>query len=328
MRRVVSRDGTSQYYLNNARCRRKDITHILLGTGVGSHGYSIIEQGMISRLVEAKPEELRAFLEEAAGISKYKERRRETEHRIQHTRENLERLAGPARGDRKAAHAPAEAGEGRGALQEPQSRATQGQRRAACAAAEGAARRGRDAGARVHGEAARARSRHRGAALRRDVDREAARRARRPQRALQRRSGQLLQGRRRDRAARAVAAASQGSDPAAERGPRRAPISRSPRSTRTSRAIRSSSSSSSSVLSELGPGLEQAYAVQRASQQDSRARRARDGAGARAVGAHQRGARGRGALDSCRGHAARAARRAGPAAREGAAEAPRRARKR
>jgi chromosome segregation protein len=72
---------------------RKDITHILLGTGVGSHGYSIIEQGMISRLVEAKPEELRAFLEEAAGISKYKERRRETEHRIQHTRENLERLA-------------------------------------------------------------------------------------------------------------------------------------------------------------------------------------------------------------------------------------------
>jgi chromosome segregation protein len=92
VRRVVSRDGTSQYYLNNTRCRRKDITHILLGTGVGSHGYSIIEQGMISRLVEAKPEELRGFLEEAAGISKYKERRRETEHRIHHTRENLERL--------------------------------------------------------------------------------------------------------------------------------------------------------------------------------------------------------------------------------------------
>ena len=92
VRRVVSRDGTSQYYLNNGRCRRKDITHILLGTGVGSHGYSIIEQGMISRLVEAKPEELRGFLEEAAGISKYKERRRETEQRIHHTRENLERL--------------------------------------------------------------------------------------------------------------------------------------------------------------------------------------------------------------------------------------------
>jgi chromosome segregation protein len=92
MRRIVSRDGTSQYFLNNGRCRRKDITNLLLGTGVGSHGYSIIEQGMISRLVEAKPEELRAFLEEAAGISKYKERRRETEHRIRHTRDNLERL--------------------------------------------------------------------------------------------------------------------------------------------------------------------------------------------------------------------------------------------
>ena len=93
VRRVVSRDGTSQYFLNNSRCRRKDITHILLGTGLGAHGYSIIEQGMISRLVEAKPEELRAFLEEAAGISKYKERRRETEHRINHTRDNLERLS-------------------------------------------------------------------------------------------------------------------------------------------------------------------------------------------------------------------------------------------
>ena len=93
VRRVVSRDGTSQYYLNNTRCRRKDIAHLLLGTGLGAHGYSIIEQGMISRLVEAKPEELRAFLEEAAGISKYKERRRDTGHRIRHTRENLERLS-------------------------------------------------------------------------------------------------------------------------------------------------------------------------------------------------------------------------------------------
>ncbi len=93
VRRVVSRDGTSQYFLNNSRCRRKDIAHLLLGTGLGAHGYSIIEQGMISRLVEAKPEELRAFLEEAAGISKYKERRRDTEHRIRHTRENLERLS-------------------------------------------------------------------------------------------------------------------------------------------------------------------------------------------------------------------------------------------
>ena len=93
VRRVVSRDGISKYYLNNSRCRRKDITHMLLGTGLGARGYSIIEQGTISRLVEAKPEELRAFLEEAAGISKYKERRRETESRIRRTRENLERLA-------------------------------------------------------------------------------------------------------------------------------------------------------------------------------------------------------------------------------------------
>jgi chromosome segregation protein len=93
VRRVVTRDGLSQYFLNNTRCRRKDISHLLLGTGLGSNGYSIIEQGMISRLVEAKPEELRAFLEEAAGISKYKERRRETGHRIRHTRENLERLS-------------------------------------------------------------------------------------------------------------------------------------------------------------------------------------------------------------------------------------------
>jgi chromosome segregation protein len=93
IRRVLSRDGTSSYFLNNTRCRRKDITHIFLGTGLGPRSYSIIEQGMISRLVEARPEELRAFLEEAAGISKYKDRRRETENRMRHTRENLERLA-------------------------------------------------------------------------------------------------------------------------------------------------------------------------------------------------------------------------------------------
>jgi chromosome segregation protein len=92
IKRVVSRDGTSDYFLNNTRCRRKDITHIFLGTGLGPRSYSIIEQGMISRLVEARPEELRNFLEEAAGISKYKDRRRDTEHRIRHTRENLERL--------------------------------------------------------------------------------------------------------------------------------------------------------------------------------------------------------------------------------------------
>jgi chromosome segregation protein len=92
IRRQVSRDGTSTYFLNNTRCRRRDITDIFLGTGLGPRSYSIIEQGTISRLIEAKPDDLRAFLEEAAGISKYKERRRETENRIRHTRENLDRL--------------------------------------------------------------------------------------------------------------------------------------------------------------------------------------------------------------------------------------------
>ncbi len=93
IRRQVTRDAQSNYFLNGNRCRRKDILDIFLGTGFGPRSYSIIEQGMISQLVEAKPEELRVYLEEAAGISKYKERRRETENRIRHTRENLERLA-------------------------------------------------------------------------------------------------------------------------------------------------------------------------------------------------------------------------------------------
>lgn len=93
IRRTVSRDGTSQYFLNNTRCRRKDITGLFMGTGLGPRSYAIIEQGMVSRLVEAKPEEMRSYIEEAAGISKYKERRRETETRMGHTRENLARLA-------------------------------------------------------------------------------------------------------------------------------------------------------------------------------------------------------------------------------------------
>ena len=92
IRREVGRDGVSNYFLNNTRCRRKDITHLFLGTGLGPRSYSIIEQGMISRLIEAKPEELRVYLEEAAGISKYKDRRRETENRIRNTRDNLDRL--------------------------------------------------------------------------------------------------------------------------------------------------------------------------------------------------------------------------------------------
>ena len=92
IRREVSRDGISTYYLNGTRCRRKDITGVFLGTGLGPRSYSIIEQGMISRVIEAKPEEMRTFIEEAAGISKYKERRRETSNRIKHTKDNLERL--------------------------------------------------------------------------------------------------------------------------------------------------------------------------------------------------------------------------------------------
>ncbi|NPU95494.1 MAG: chromosome segregation protein SMC, partial [Gammaproteobacteria bacterium] len=92
LKRLVTRDGQSNYYLNGVKCRRKDITDIFLGTGLGPRSYAIIEQGMISRLIEAKPEELRIYIEEAAGISKYKERRKETEHRMRRTRENLDRL--------------------------------------------------------------------------------------------------------------------------------------------------------------------------------------------------------------------------------------------
>jgi chromosome segregation protein len=92
VRRLVSRDGQSNYYLNGTKCRRRDITDLFLGTGLGPRSYSIIEQGMISQIIEARPEDLRVYLEEAAGISKYKERRKETETRIRHTRENLDRL--------------------------------------------------------------------------------------------------------------------------------------------------------------------------------------------------------------------------------------------
>jgi len=92
IKRKVTRDGQSNYYLNGNKCRRRDITDIFLGTGLGPRSYAIIEQGMISRLIEAKPDELRVYIEEAAGISKYKERRRDTEGRIQRTQENLERL--------------------------------------------------------------------------------------------------------------------------------------------------------------------------------------------------------------------------------------------
>jgi chromosome segregation protein len=93
VKRQVSRDGISVYFLNGTRCRRKDVRDLFLGTGLGSSGYSIIEQGMISQIVDARPEQIRGHLEEAAGISRYKERRRETENRIRNTRDNLDRLA-------------------------------------------------------------------------------------------------------------------------------------------------------------------------------------------------------------------------------------------
>ena len=92
VKRVVTRDGQSGYYLNQSRCRRRDITDLFLGTGLGARSYSIIEQGMVSQIVESAPEDLRVHLEEAAGISKYKERRKETESRMKATRENLDRL--------------------------------------------------------------------------------------------------------------------------------------------------------------------------------------------------------------------------------------------
>ncbi len=92
VRRVLTRDGTSSYFINNQLVRRRDVHDIFLGTGLGSRGYAIIGQGMINRLIEAKPEELRVYLEEAAGVSRYKERRRETENRLSDTRENLVRV--------------------------------------------------------------------------------------------------------------------------------------------------------------------------------------------------------------------------------------------
>ncbi len=92
VKRVLTRDGTSSYYINNQPVRRRDVQDVFLGTGLGPRAYAIIGQGTISRIIESKPEELRFFLEEAAGVSKYKERRRETENRLKDTRENLTRV--------------------------------------------------------------------------------------------------------------------------------------------------------------------------------------------------------------------------------------------
>jgi chromosome segregation protein len=92
VKRVLTRDGTSSYYINNQPVRRRDVQDVFLGTGLGPRAYAIIGQGTISRIIESRPEELRLFLEEAAGVSKYKERRRETENRLSDTRENLTRV--------------------------------------------------------------------------------------------------------------------------------------------------------------------------------------------------------------------------------------------
>src|SRR5574343_155649 len=92
VKRVLTRDGTSSYYINNKPVRRRDVQDVFLGTGLGPRAYAIIGQGTISRIIESKPEELRLFLEEAAGVSKYKERRRETANRFADTRENLTRV--------------------------------------------------------------------------------------------------------------------------------------------------------------------------------------------------------------------------------------------
>ena len=92
VKRVLTRDGTSSYFINNLPVRRRDVQDVFLGTGLGPRAYAIIGQGTISRIIESKPEELRLFLEEAAGVSKYKERRRETENRLSDTRENLTRV--------------------------------------------------------------------------------------------------------------------------------------------------------------------------------------------------------------------------------------------
>ena len=92
VKRVLTRDGTSSYFINNQGVRRRDVQDVFLGTGLGPRAYAIIGQGTISRIIESRPEELRLFLEEAAGVSKYKERRRETENRLKDTRENLVRV--------------------------------------------------------------------------------------------------------------------------------------------------------------------------------------------------------------------------------------------
>ena len=206
IKRVLTRDGDSSYYINNIPVRRRDIHDLFLGTGLGPRAYAIIEQGMISRVIEAKPEELRVFLEEAAGVSKYKERRKETEARIADTRKNLARvedirqeLGSPAREARSA-------GEGRHRV--PRSRgAPEADAAACCGTRSSRTRRARASACAteiatltvaLRGPAGR-RARQRGEAG------GAAQRPLRRRRRAARAAGRVLRGQRRGHAARAAA---------------------------------------------------------------------------------------------------------------------------
>ena len=236
LKRQVTRDGTSNYFLNGARCRRKDITQLFLGTGLGSRSYAIIEQGMISRVIEAKADDMRAFVEEAAGISRYKERRKETEARISDTRENLERLQDVRdEVDKQIRHLQRQAATARRyqALKETERRLT----------AELLALRLREIDSRRRGagqRGARVRAHHaagaRRPARRRSRHRDAARLPDRAVRAREQRAGPLLRSRRRDQPHRADPSRTRAScaSSSATSSRRRAP--RWPSSTRTSSA--------------------------------------------------------------------------------------------
>ncbi len=219
LKRVVSRDGQSAYFLNGARCRRKDITQLFLGTGLGSRSYAIIEQGMISRVIEARPEELRGFIEEAAGISKYKERRRETENRIAHTKENLERLSDVREEvEKQLRHLQRQAATARRyqTLKQDERKLTAELLALRLRVIEQDSQIERRHPARArHGDA----GVDRGAALDRSVDRIGARGLHREVRSAERRAGPLLPDRRRDLAHRAVHPARPRTAPAAAPGP-------------------------------------------------------------------------------------------------------------
>ena len=196
LKRTVERDGTSAYFINGGRCRRKDITQLFLGTGLGSRSYAIIEQGMISRVIEARTEDMRAFIEEAAGISLYKERRRETESRIADTRENLARRQDLRdEVDKQIRHLQRQANVAR-RYQELKTQERTADRGAAGAAAAGARQWRAAAGQR----GAKLRARHAagagGPARERGGHREAARVLRRAQRGALARAGPLLRARR------------------------------------------------------------------------------------------------------------------------------------